>query len=68
MWDVCIVLDYLGSLSPNPSLSLKDLTLKAAMLLALLTGQRCQTLHLLETQFVRVQQDDVHIYVNQPLK
>ncbi len=68
MWDVSIVLDYLGSLSPNSSLSLEDLTLKAAMLLALLTGQRCQILHHLETQFVRVQQDAVDIYVNQPLK
>ncbi len=44
VWDVTIVLKFLKSLDPLDSLSLKDLTLKTTMLLALLSGQRCQTL------------------------
>jgi len=43
-WDVSIVLKYLLTLSPLHSLNLKMLTHKLAMLLALVTGQRCQTI------------------------
>ena len=44
-WDTSVVLDYLRRQSPVRSLDLKKLTFKLVMLLALLTGQRCQTLH-----------------------
>jgi hypothetical protein len=47
-WDVNFVLMYLRRLSPVAELSLKDLTIKLTMLLALTTGQRGQTLHLLD--------------------
>ena len=43
-WDVTPVLDYLRNMHPLTDLSLKSLTLKLTMLLALVTGQRCQTL------------------------
>ena len=43
-WDVEVVLDYLKTLSPVRSLSLKDLTLKLTMLLLLLSGSRGQTI------------------------
>ena len=43
-WDVSIVLKYLITLHPLESLNLKMLTHKLAMLLMLVTGQRCQTI------------------------
>ncbi len=45
VWDVEVVLDYLKNLGSNTELTLKLLTLKLVMLLGLLSGQRCQTLH-----------------------
>ena len=47
VWDVESVLTYLKNLGANTELTLKLLTLKLVMLLALLSGQRCQTLHCL---------------------
>lgn len=47
-WDVSIVLDYLETLYPHDSISLKELTLKLVMLTALVTGQRGQSLHLMD--------------------
>ena len=47
VWDVNIVLKYLKQIS-NDEMSLKDITLKLTMLPAVLTGQRCQTIHLLD--------------------
>jgi hypothetical protein len=44
VWDVRLVLNFLRKLGPNRFLSLKMLTLKLCILLALLTAQRCQTL------------------------
>lgn len=43
-WDVSIVLRYLEKLYPLENLSFKDLTRKTAMLLALCTAHRAQTL------------------------
>lgn len=47
IWDASVVLDYLASLKPVNELKLKDLTLKLLMLLLLVTGQRGQSMHLL---------------------
>lgn len=47
VWDVNQVLDYLKTLSPVNEISLKSLTLKLTMLLALVTAQRGQSLLLL---------------------
>ena len=47
IWDVSVVLQYLKSLSPVRDLSLKDLTLKIVMLIALVAACRVQTLALL---------------------
>ncbi|XP_069107780.1 uncharacterized protein [Argopecten irradians] len=46
-WDVNIVLKYLKSLFPVEMLTLKQVTYKLVTLVALVTGQRCQTLALL---------------------
>ena len=47
IWDTSLVLSYLKQLPPFKSLSLKDLTLKPVMLIALVTSQRCQSIHLM---------------------
>lgn len=47
-WDTSIVLQYLETLYPNSRLSLKDLTLKLVMLVALVTGQRGQSIFLMD--------------------
>ena len=47
VWDVSIVTEYLRKLSPVKELSLKDLTLKHTMLIALTTAARVQSIHLL---------------------
>ena len=43
-WDVRVVTNYLKTLSPYSSLTLKNLTLKLTALIALVTAQRCQSL------------------------
>lgn len=45
IWDTDILLRYLRSLSPVRKITLKLLTQKLAVLLLLLAGQRCQTVH-----------------------
>lgn len=49
-WDISCVLQYLRKLSPVSKLSLKMLTLKLIMLLALILASRCQSLHLLSIE------------------
>ena len=44
IWSVDTVLDYLSLFWPLHEINLKELTLKLVMLIALTTGQRCQTL------------------------
>lgn len=48
IWSVDTVLDYLSLFWPLDEISLKDLTLKLVMLVALTTGQRCQTITFLD--------------------
>ena len=43
IWSVDNVLDYLSLYWPLDKITLKELTLKLVMLIALTTGQRCQT-------------------------
>ena len=45
-WDVQPVLSYLSRLTPVEKLDLKSLTLKVTMLVALVSAQRSQTLHM----------------------
>ena len=54
IWDVAIVLKYLKTLHPPEDLHLRDLTLKVNMLIALLSGQRCQTIHALDISDMEV--------------
>ena len=45
IWDINVVLTYLRTLSPVKHLSLKDLTLKMTMLMALTNAARVDTVH-----------------------
>ena len=66
-WDVSIVLELLKR-SPLDNLSLKRLTLKLAMLLALTTAQRCQTLSVLCIRDILFLENRVEIQVKKLLK
>ena len=48
IWSLDPVLDYLFSLWPLDKLPFKELSLKLVLLVALTTGQRCQTLTFLD--------------------
>ena len=50
-WDVSVVLGYLKTLSPKNSLSLKQSTVKLAMLVTLISFNRCDSLHKLGLRF-----------------
>lgn len=68
IWDVNIVLDYLRHLYPNEELPLSILTFKLAMLLALVTKQRAQTLQALSVSDMRFFGKSVIIPVRKLLK
>ena len=67
-WDVTVVLDYLAKLGPPEKLSLKNLTLKVVMLMALLSGQRRQTLHTLTIDCMQISSDKCVFFINSLLK
>ena len=67
-WDVNIVLKYFKSLSPLSSLSLLHLSRKLLMLLALLSGQRGQTLHLIDIRNIQINDNYVKILNGDLLK
>lgn len=54
IWDVNQALDRLRSYPSIGCISLKELTLKVVMLLALLTGQRTQTIHCLDVNHMDI--------------
>ncbi|GFO20148.1 hypothetical protein PoB_004665300 [Plakobranchus ocellatus] len=54
IWDVSIVLRYLRSLSPAVELNLLMLSAKLVTLCALVTGQRCQTFHAMDTKHMHI--------------
>ena len=67
-WDVTVVLDYLAKLGPPEKLSLKNLTLKVVMLMALLSGQRRQTLHTFSIDCMQISSDKCVFFINSLLK
>ena len=68
VWDVNTVLEHLKTLHPAKSESLKLLTLKLVMLMAILSGQRCQTIHALTTRDMKVSDSKVVFIVIDLLK
>ncbi len=67
-WDVSLVLHDLASYFPHEQLDLKCLTFKLAILLLLLTGQRGQTIHRLNTRSDSVKDNTLHIFVDHLVK
>jgi hypothetical protein len=63
IWDVSVVIKYLKSLGENAQLSLQDLTKKTNMLLTLVTGQRCQTIQVLNIEQM-VKSDDMYVVLS----
>ena len=68
VWDVNTVLEHLKTLHPAETLSLKLLSLKLVMLMAILSVQRCQTIHALTTRVMSVSKSKVMFIVNDLLK
>ena len=67
-WDVNIVLDYLSGLGQPDEQDLTMLTYKTVMLLALLTGQRRQTLHALDITTMDLTSEKCTFVLNSLLK
>lgn len=63
-----MVLAYVAKLGPPEKLSLKNLTLKVVMLMALLSGQRRQTLHTLSIDCMQISSDKCVFSINSLLK
>ena len=68
IWDISIGFTYLKSLHPPEKLTLKDLTMKTTMLVALLSGQRCQTIHALDVYNIVLTKDRCTFYIHELLK
>ena len=56
-WDVNIVINYLDAFGPPDGLTMKVLTYKVVIPLALLSVQRCQTLHALDINGMQLDSD-----------
>ena len=67
-WDVSVVLHYLQGSSPVGTLNLKELTLKLVTLILLVSGQRGQTIHLLNISNMRVSADGYTFLFSKLLK
>ena len=67
-WDLNVVLKYLKGLSPLESLSLLQISQKLLMLLLLLSGQRGQTIHLMDIKNIFITKDNVKIVIGDLLK
>ena len=68
VWDVSRVLKYLIKCSPAKELTLKQLTLKLVTLCALVTGQRCQTIHSFNLDECTITPSKVTFYISKLLK
>lgn len=67
-WDITPVLNYLELLFPLEKLALKDLSFKLVTLLALTTGQRCQTLTFLDTHNMKESTDSYLFLIKDHVK
>ena len=67
-WDTSIVLRFLKTLSPVSSLNLQKLTLKAVTLTALLSSQRCQSMHFIDIRNLSISKFTVQIRFGDLLK
>ena len=67
-WDPKIILDYLSKFNSNDNLSLDQLSKKLVILLALVTGQRMQTLSLIDIRNILLNVDSYEIKISEIIK
>lgn len=67
-WDPAIVLNFLGSLYPNEALTLDCINKKLVTLIALATGQRCQTISLIRISNINISDDRIVILITDLIK
>lgn len=67
-WDVGKVLSYLQTIPNSEDVSLKDLTLKTAMLVSLVSAQRGQTIHYLNLNDMISSETSITFALSRPLK
>lgn len=68
IWDTNVVLCYLRKLSPVCSLTLKELTLKLVMLIALTNATRVQTVHMLSIDSMEKLKSEFIFHMNDLIK
>ena len=68
IWDLNDVVNHLKSISPAAKLTLKDLSLKVATLLLIVSGQRIQTLSLLNLDHCKISQNSIKFFVLENVK
>ncbi len=67
-WDVDLVLRYVKSLSPVGTIPMQLLTHKVVILLLLLSGQRGQSVHLLNIKNLKINKSIAHFQIGDLLK
>lgn len=67
-WDVKLVLEQLRTLEPLRTLTLKELTLKLVMLMALTQAARVQTLHLLVLNNISIGETSICVSLGDNIK
>ena len=67
-FDATVVLQYLKQMDPFDKLSLKDLSLKLAMIISLLSVQRDQVLAHLDTTAMQLCEDKCTFYIKELMK
>lgn len=68
IWDVNVVLTYLKTFTEAALLTIKDLTLKLNILLFLTTGQRGQTIHTIDINYIQELPNGYRITIQGKLK
>ncbi len=68
IWDVSIVLRHIEKWHPLKDLDLKCLTLKTVMLMALTSGQRCQTINALNISNMQLTENRCRFEIKELLK
>ncbi len=68
IWNVGLVLNYLRGLSPTDELGLRDLTWKLCSLIAIISANRLQTLHMLRIDQMVITESTVEFFVTGLIK
>ena len=67
-WDVAVVLKYLETLYPHSDITLNNLTLKLVMIILLVSGQRGQTVHLIDLSSMEMADNTCRFHITEHIK